>query len=210
MKKSILLALTLGLFSSLSHAADKTKKTEAAAPAAAETKKAEKAEKKAEPKAEKKAEAKPEKKAEKKPAAKPGELSDADKELLAGAKKQADTLTASQKSKLLDLVNKGDEKAIQEINGLGEVKAKAIIAKRPFTAVEDVVMVDGIGEGTFGNIITFAKGEQAKEEPKKEEKKAAPAKEEKKAEPKAEKKPKAEKEAAPAKEEAPAKKKKAD
>ena len=208
MKKSILLALTLGLFSSLSNAAEKTKKTEAAAPAAAETKKAEKAEKKAEPKAEK-AEKKAEAKPEKKPAAKPGELSDSDKELQADAKKQADTLTASQKSKLLDLVNKGDEKAIQEINGLGEVKAKSFIAKRPFTAVEDVVMVDGIGIGTFGNIITFAKGEQAKEEPKKEEKKAAPAKEEKKAEPKAEKKPKAEKEAAPAKEEAPAKKKKA-
>lgn len=206
MKKTILFALSLGLLSPVLHAEPKKPAAEAA-----EMKKAEKPAKetkKAAPKADK----------EKKAADKPGELSESDKALQASAKKQADTLTPTQTTKLLELVNKGDAKALQEINGVGEKRAKNIIAKRPFTNVEDIVMVDDIGEGTFKDIIVFAKGEQPKEvkkeemkkaEPKADKKAEKPAKEEKKAEKKEEPKAAEKKSEAPA--EKPAKKtKKAD
>lgn len=94
---------------------------------------------------------------------------------LAAAKKQTDTLTASQKTKLLELLNKGDTKALQEINGIGEKRATTIIAKRPYSTVEDLALVDDVGEKTFSNVIVFGKGEQPapvkKEKPAAEEKK---------------------------------------
>lgn len=185
MKKSLLLTLALGLFTSLSQAAPK--KVEEAKPAVEAAKKAVKDEVKPAAKAETK-------KTTPKSKQKPEELSESDKALLAGAKKKVDALTATQKEKLLDYANKGDVKALTAVDGVGEVKAKAIIAERPFTNGEGLIMVDGIGEGTFDNILASITGAKAKAEPKKEEKKAEP-KTEKKAEPKTEKKeaPKTEK-----------------
>jgi DNA uptake protein ComE-like DNA-binding protein len=186
MKKSILLTLALGLFTTFSPAAPK--KTEEAKPAAEAKKPAAKEEAKPTAKAAAKEEAKPAaKKTTPKSKQKPEELSDDDKALLAGAKKQVDALTATQKTKLMEFANKGDIKALTTVDGVGEMKAKAIVAERPFANGEDLIMVEGIGEGTFGNILTFIKGDQAKAEPKKEEKKAEP-KVEKKEAPKAEKK----------------------
>lgn len=93
---------------------------------------------------------------------------------LAAAKKQADTLTPEQSSKLLELVNKGDSKAIGEVKGIGPKLSGVLIAKRPYSKVEELINVDGIGEGKFKDIIAFAKGQQApaptpakKETPKK-------------------------------------------
>jgi DNA uptake protein ComE-like DNA-binding protein len=178
MKKSILFTLALGLFTSFSPAAPAKK--EDVKPVVEEAKKTVKDAKDAvkdmakDPKAPAK-EAKPaakDAKEEAKPAAKKPatpkskqkveELSEADKALVAGAKKQVDGLTAAQKAKLLELANKGTAKDITAVNGLGDVKAKAIIDERPFTNGEDLIMVDGIGEGTFGNIITYIKGDQDK------------------------------------------------
>ncbi len=109
---------------------------------------------------------------------KPASPENSNEATLAAAKKQTDTLTASQKTKLLELLNKGDTKAIQEINGIGEKRATTIISKRPYSTVEDLALVDDIGEKTFTNVIVFGKGEQPapvkKEKPAAEEK--APAK----------------------------------
>ena len=107
--------------------------------------------------------AKPEKKAketaaDKKKVTKPEELSDSDKALMADAKKEADALTPAQSTKLLDLVNKGTAKELEAVDGIGEVRAKGIIAKRPFAKAEDVAMVDGIGIETFKNLCTSVKG----------------------------------------------------
>ena len=143
MKKLIPLAIAFGLMMPLAHA---QKKTEAAKekPAAADA-------------------AKPEKKAketaaDKKKVTKPEELSDSDKALMADAKKEADALTPAQSTKLLDLVNKGTAKELEAVDGIGEVRAKGIIAKRPFAKAEDVAMVDGIGIETFKNLCASAKG----------------------------------------------------
>jgi DNA uptake protein ComE-like DNA-binding protein len=172
MKTTLLAALIFSCITSLSHADPKAKK-ETSKPA--ETVK----------KAVKKAEG-AEKKAEKKTT----ELSDADKALQENAKKAYAELTAAQKARFMDLVNKGDSKVLQEVDGLGEVKAKSIIAKRPFASAEDVIMVEGIGEDTFNNIIAFAKDKNAKAEPKAETEKKPEAKTEKKAAATKEEKPK--------------------
>ncbi|HVJ46122.1 MAG TPA: helix-hairpin-helix domain-containing protein [Luteolibacter sp.] len=108
---------------------------------------------------------------------KPADPAKADEAILAAAKKQTDTLSSAQKTKLLDLLNKGDTKALGEINGIGEKRAATIIAKRPYSTVEDLALVDDIGEKTFTNVVTFGKGEQPapvkKEKPAAEEKKEA-------------------------------------
>lgn len=136
----------------------------------------------------KKAEAKPaEKKAEeKKPAEKkPGEMSEADKELMAHASKESAKLDAGQKKKLLDLVNTGDDKALEAVPGIGEAKAAHIKKARPLKSVDDLIMVEGIGEKTFDDIVKWTAGgmteeaaEPKKEAPKKPEAKKEPAKKE--------------------------------
>jgi len=100
-------------------------------------------------------------------------------------------------------VNTATEKELESLNGIGPVKAKAIVDYRKkngaFKSLEDLKKVDGIGDATFDSIkkdvslagkTTVAAPEPKKDEPKKEDKKAdkavkeekkAPAKEEKKA-----------------------------
>jgi DNA uptake protein ComE-like DNA-binding protein len=94
----------------------------------------------------------------------------------------AKTLTPSQRTKLLDLINDGDVKAVQSLPGVGETRAAAIKKARPFKDPVDLVKVDGIGDVTFAEIVAHAKAgfpEATKEEPAKpktEAKKKAPAK----------------------------------
>ncbi len=89
----------------------------------------------------------------------------------------AKTLTDQQRTQLLSLLNEGDEAALMAIPGIGEVRAKAIQKVRPLADVTHVVDADGVGEGIFAQMVTYAKAGFTKPE-----KKAAPAK--KKAEPK--------------------------
>ncbi len=143
MKKLIPFAIAFGLMMPLAHAQTKTEatkdKTTAADPA----------------KPEKKAKATT---ADKKKEAKPAELSESDKALLADAKKEADALSPAQNTKLLELLNKGTAKELEAVEGIGEVRSKSIIAKRPFAKAEDVAMVDGVGIETFKNLCASVKG----------------------------------------------------
>ena len=131
--------------------------------------------------------------------AKPEELSASDKALLAHGEKEAAKLTPTQQSKLLDLVNKADQKDLTAIPGVGEIKSGNIVAKRPVRNVADLIMIDGIGESTFDGIIKWTKDGMKTPEPS-----AKPAAATATAKPE----PKATKEAkpAPAKEEAPTRK----
>lgn len=92
----------------------------------------------------------------------------------------AKTLTSSQKSKLLDLLNEGDEASLKTIPGVGETRAAAIKKARPFADVTGVVQVEGVGEGTFAEMVAHAKAgfpEPEKKDSKPEaSKKKAPAK----------------------------------
>lgn len=100
----------------------------------------------------------------------------------------AKSLTTTQRGKLLDLLNKGDDAALVAIPGIGETRAAAIKKARPFNDVTDVTKVEGVGEGTFAEMVAHAKAgfpkAESKAEPKEEEpkksttpkKKKAPAK----------------------------------
>ncbi len=102
----------------------------------------------------------------------------------ASAKAQAiaKTLTPSQETKLMEILNKGDDKSLQALPGIGETRAAAVKKARPLKEPVDLVKIDGIAEGTFAEIVAHAKAgfpETAKPEAKKPEipaKKKAPAK----------------------------------
>ena len=143
MKKLIPFAIAFGLMMPLAHAQKKTE-TAKDKTTAADTKKPEKKAK--------------ETTADKKKDTKPEDLSESDKALLADAKKEADALTPTQHTKLMELANKGTAKELEAVEGIGEVRAKSIIAKRPFAKAEDVAMVDGVGIETFKNLCTSVKG----------------------------------------------------
>ena len=93
----------------------------------------------------------------------------------------AKTLTPSQRTKLLGLLNEGDEKALMTIPNVGETRAAAIKKARPFADVTNVMKVEGIGEATFAEMVAHAKAgfpQPEKKEAKEEttDKKKAPAK----------------------------------
>jgi DNA uptake protein ComE-like DNA-binding protein len=85
----------------------------------------------------------------------------------------AKTLTDPQRAQLLALLNDGDEAALMAIPGVGEVRAKAIQKVRPLTDVINVVSADGIGEGTFAQMVAYAKAGFTKPEKKASSKKKA-------------------------------------
>ncbi len=75
----------------------------------------------------------------------------------AKAQAVAKTLTPLQKTKLLDLLNKGDDKALQSLPGIGEARAKSIVKARPIADPVDLVKVDGIGDAILAEIVAHAK-----------------------------------------------------
>lgn len=91
----------------------------------------------------------------------------------------AKTLTSAQRTKLLNVLNEGDKKALMNLPGIGETRAAAIEKARPFADVADVVKVEGVGETSFAEMVAHAKaGFPDKNEKPAEgaEKKKAPAK----------------------------------
>ncbi len=121
------------------------------------------------------------KKAAAKASAKATDTSDAPS---AKAEAAVKTLTAAQRTKLLDLLNEGDDKALQSLPGIGETRAAAVKKARPIKEPVDLVKVDGIGDETLIDIVAHAKAgfpeasKEAAAKPKAEAatKKKAPAK----------------------------------
>jgi DNA uptake protein ComE-like DNA-binding protein len=113
-------------------------------------------------------------------------VSNAGQTLVGHAERESANLTDAQSKKLLDVLNTGDDAAIEAIPSVGEVKAKALKQARPFRSVVSLIMVEGIGEVTFDAIIKWTKDGMtetatAKPTPKATEKPAASAKDTKKA-----------------------------
>ncbi|SKA97110.1 DNA uptake protein ComE [Prosthecobacter debontii] len=82
----------------------------------------------------------------------------------------AKTLTPTQKTKLMEILNKGDDAALQSLPGIGETRAKAVVKGRPFAEPLDLLKVEGIGDATFARIVSHAKADF----PEKAKKKASP------------------------------------
>jgi Holliday junction resolvasome RuvABC DNA-binding subunit len=125
------------------------------------------------------AETAPKKKSSAKPKASAAEAAKPSAKVEAIAK----TLTASQKTKLLALLNDGDDAALTSIPNVGETRAAAIKKARPFADVTNVVSVEGVGEATFAEMVAHAKAgfpqpdkKEAKEEPAKKKAPAAKSK----------------------------------
>ena len=96
----------------------------------------------------------------------------------------ADSLTPAQKTKLLALLNEGDEKALTGLPGIGKTRAAAIQKARPLGDPVELVKVEGIGDATLADIVAHAKAgfpERAKADEAAEAKKPAGAKKKKKA-----------------------------
>ena len=66
-------------------------------------------------------------------------------------------LTPAQKTKLLEIINKGDEAALTSLPGVGERRAGAIKKARPFAAPSDLISVKGIGKAGLADIVAHAK-----------------------------------------------------
>lgn len=78
---------------------------------------------------------------------------------------EAKSLTPTQKTKLMAVINTGDDKALMSIPGIGETRAAAVKKARPVAEVLDLLKIEGIGEATFSDIIKHAKsGMPASEE----------------------------------------------
>lgn len=92
----------------------------------------------------------------------------------AEAQDLAKSLTPSQKTKLMDLVNSGDDEALQSLPGIGATRAKQIKAARPIAEPADLTNVEGIGDATFAQIVAHAKA--GFPVPEKKEAAAAPSK----------------------------------
>ena len=75
----------------------------------------------------------------------------------AAAQKAADSLSEAQQKKLLEILNDGDDKALASLPGIGETRAAAVKKARPIKEVTSLLAVDGIGDGTFNEIIAHAK-----------------------------------------------------
>lgn len=90
----------------------------------------------------------------------------------------AKTLSLLESAQLLSLLNEGDLAALMTLPGIGEVRAKAIQKVRPLADVTHLVKAEGIGEGTFAQIVAYAKAgfPQPEKKARASKKKAAPRK----------------------------------
>ena len=78
-------------------------------------------------------------------------------EASAKAQALAKTLTPSQETQHLEIINKGDDKSLQSLPGIGETRAVAVKKARPLKEPVDLMKIDGIGEGVFADIVAHAK-----------------------------------------------------
>ena len=73
------------------------------------------------------------------------------------AKKLVTDLTTTQKSKMLTLLNEGTVMDLAVIKGVSKTRSAAIEKARPFESIDEVILVKGIGKGTFAEIISHAR-----------------------------------------------------
>ncbi len=73
------------------------------------------------------------------------------------AKKLASDLTSAQETKLLAFLNEASVKELAVVKGISTTRGAAIEKARPFKAVEEVILITGIGENTFAELVKHGK-----------------------------------------------------
>jgi DNA uptake protein ComE-like DNA-binding protein len=66
-------------------------------------------------------------------------------------------LSPTQRAKLLEILNKGDDSALTGLPGIGESRVAAIKKARPFATPADLINVKGIGSAGLADIVAHAK-----------------------------------------------------
>ena len=69
----------------------------------------------------------------------------------------ADSLTPVQRQTLMKLLNEGDTAALILLPRIGQVRAAAVQAARPYASPLDLLAVKGVGEVTLAEILKHAK-----------------------------------------------------
>lgn len=69
----------------------------------------------------------------------------------------AGELTSKEKAQVLKLLNEGEEQNLIDVKGIAASRAKSIINARPFSRIEDLVKIRGIGLSTFGSFLEHVK-----------------------------------------------------
>lgn len=73
------------------------------------------------------------------------------------AKKLASDLTSTQETKLLAFLNEASVKELAVVKGISTTRGAAIEKARPFKTVEEVILITGIGESTFAELVKHGK-----------------------------------------------------
>ena len=74
------------------------------------------------------------------------------------AKKIADRLTPSQRTKLLALINDSKSGELAAIRGVGKSRSAAIEKARPIDSIEDLPKVKGVGLKTLADVVDHGRG----------------------------------------------------
>ena len=146
MKKSVLILLPTLILLALptAFAAESTSIEKAKSSATPETKKADPGKEKSKGKA----------KSDDKAKTTPDSADDAE---LKKAETLLKGLPASKKASFKKLLNSGKAEELTELPGIGDATAGAIIKARPFESAAHLILVNGIGETTFANIVKSLK-----------------------------------------------------
>ncbi len=73
------------------------------------------------------------------------------------AQQLAKDLTTTQESKLLTFLNEATVEELAEIKGISTRRGAAIEKARPYGSVDEVILIAGIGEGTFSELVKHGK-----------------------------------------------------
>jgi len=66
-------------------------------------------------------------------------------------------LPTSKKTSFKKLLNSGDKSELTQLPGIGDATADAIIAARPFESAARLILVKGVGEKTFEDVVKSLK-----------------------------------------------------
>jgi DNA uptake protein ComE-like DNA-binding protein len=84
-------------------------------------------------------------------------VSTASKRSPGSAKTEEPSLTPTQEDKLLMLLNEGTVEDLDAIPGIAATRADSIVSARPYASINEIILVEGVGNATFEKILAHGK-----------------------------------------------------